>query len=135
MPRKQAKKPLLPESKLRTSNNRVLTNAEIADAIRSSMGLMTVAARKLNTSYSNLTKLTRDRPDLATLRAEMDEAILDLAEGALFQRIQKGSDSAIQFLLRTKGRKRGYREEDESKGSNEALEAIVKAIQEARDKE
>jgi len=39
---------------------------------------------------------------------DADEQILDLAEAKLFEKIDAGSERAIIFYLRTKGRFRGY---------------------------
>lgn len=124
-----------PRSKivLTGNENKVLTTEEIVDAIVSSHGLMTNAAVKLGTNYPNLIKLTRGRPELSGIRSLIDEMMLDFAEGCLFRRMNEGSDNAIIFYLRTKGRVRGYVEEDSKKKESESLAALAAAVATARD--
>ncbi len=49
---------------------------------------------------------------------EMDEAMLDFAETALFKQIKDGNTISLIFFLKTKGKKRGYVERQEITGAD-----------------
>jgi hypothetical protein len=46
------------------------------------------------------------------------EAMLDMAEGALYKLVSKGNPTGIIFLLKTRGKERGYVERQEVTGAN-----------------
>ena len=55
---------------------------------------------------------------------EADEAILDFAESKLMEHINNGDVTSLIFLLKTKGKKRGYVERTENVVSNPFLELM-----------
>ncbi len=55
---------------------------------------------------------------------EADEAILDFAESKLMEHIDNGDVTSLIFLLKTKGKKRGYVERTENVVSNPFLELM-----------
>lgn len=85
-----------------------LTEKTIAEALQASAGMLTMAARKLGVGHSALCYRLDKSPALQAARIEAKESILDLAEIKLFENIKKGDNQAIMFLLRTKGKHRGY---------------------------
>jgi len=91
---------------------------EIAAALRSSQGLVTVAAASLGcapgTIYNAIKKYATVRQALKDAR----EAMLDRAEARLFQKIDTGDNTAIMFYLKTIGKHRGYVERQETTGAD-----------------
>ena len=55
---------------------------------------------------------------------EADEAILDFAESKLVEHINSGDVTSLIFLLKTKGKNRGYVERTENVVSNPFLELM-----------
>ena len=92
---------------------------EIAEALRSSAGILSVAASRLRVSRTTLYKWIRENPDLEELRREADEEIDDLAEGKLVEAIRNGESWAISLRLRYKA-KRGYSDRVVLSGDPEA---------------
>ena len=85
----------------------------LLEALEKSMGIVTSAC--------NASGVTRDRhyhwmkndPKYKAKVDELLEVALDFGESKLMQNISKGSDTAIIFFLKTKGKKRGYVEKTE----------------------
>jgi hypothetical protein len=90
-----------------------LKPAQIAAALRKSHGLVSVAARMLGCAVQTVYTHISKHEIVAQAMREASDEILDLAEGKLFQAINDGNLQAITFILKTKGRTRGYVEETE----------------------
>jgi len=89
------------------------TVAEYALAIRESKGLVSHAARRLGVTDEAMRQRLLRSPSLQQIRAEAREAMLDVAESSLFQRVEEGESWAVVFYLKTQGRDRGYVERSE----------------------
>src|SRR5262245_25844795 len=87
--------------------------AEVAEAVRSSRGLVTLAARRLGCDRHTVLRYAEDYPTVAAALSDAREQQIDVAEAKLFQAIDEGELAAIQFYLRTVGRHRGYSERHE----------------------
>ncbi len=89
------------------------TDADIAKALRSSLGIQAMAARKLGCSRENLCVRVKKSPMLQAVIAEAYERRVDMAESALFAAVAKGEPWAVRFTLQVSpyGRKRGYAEQ------------------------
>lgn len=80
----------------------------IIAALRASGGVVTLAAKKLNINRRTLNRYLVETPELWTIKEEIREEILDLAEAELIKLIREGHPRSVQFYLRTMGRERGY---------------------------
>lgn len=89
---------------------------QIAEALRSAAGIKSAAARKLGCAPSTLTGYFERHPELHDTLKQIDDELLDLAEGKLVGHIQSGSLDALKFFLSTKGKNRGYSKRVESTG-------------------
>lgn len=87
---------------------RRLTKAKYAAAIRARRGLMTAVADHLDVDRGTVYRALKRWPDLNAVLEEARERTGDVAEAALFRAISQGDAWAIQFYLKTQGRKRGY---------------------------
>jgi transposase-like protein len=81
---------------------------KIAEMLRESAGVLSVAARRLGFTRSSLYNWIRDDEEMKTLIAEIRDEVTDLAEVKLFENIQKGRSEDIRFYLRCFGKERGY---------------------------
>lgn len=81
-------------------------------ALRKTMGNVTQAVELTGIGRHNHYEWLKKYPDYAVACDEVGDIFLDFAEARAASRIQEGSDSMIQFMLRNKGGKRGYNKSD-----------------------
>jgi len=104
----------------------LLTREKIIAALDETGGVYGEIAKKLKCSRETVYNYMKDDEDLQKLRTIEEEKLLDLAEGKLIQSIKLGENWGVAFILRTKGRKRGYVERSEIAGvSDEPLQIAV----------
>ena len=92
------------------------TVEQVIEAVRKSKGILTLTAKELGVSRQTVHKYVNKYP---TIKAAVDserEALLDMAEGSLFDQVRKGNITAIIFTLKTLGKHRGYVERQEFAG-------------------
>lgn len=99
------------------------TDAQILDALEKSAGVQVVAARLLAQAHGrpcsrnqlclriHRSKALRERVD------ELFERQVDLAEGQLYRAIKAGESWAVMFLLKTRGKTRGWTEKLDVSGN------------------
>ena len=92
---------------------RHLTDAQIATALRKSLGIQAMAARKLNCDRATICVRVKKSKMLQQVIAEEYERRVDIAESALFKAVTAGEGWAGRFTLQGSpyGRKRGYAEQ------------------------
>ena len=86
--------------------------AGVQKALVDCRGMVTYAAKQLGTTYDNLTRYIKANPKLESLIVALQERRLDFAESKLDALIEKEDKTAIIFFLKTKGKKRGYIEDE-----------------------
>jgi len=84
------------------------TVEQVAEAIKASRGILTVASRRLGIDRRTIARYIERHPELRTVQVEATDRIVDLAEGKLYQAINEGNLTAIIFTLKCKGRARGW---------------------------
>lgn len=84
------------------------TILQVANALRRGAGIYGQAAAILGCETSTVSRYVARTPLLQKVRDECGEAILDLAETKLIAAVKNGNLTAITFVLRTKGRARGW---------------------------
>lgn len=113
-PPKTKEKYILPELNVEddgeniVTTNLVMTPELVAVAIYEARGMLSVAARKLNTTVRVINRFVKDSEMCRVAAAEADVLITDFVEAKLLQRIKAGDTQAIMFYLRHKGGDRGY---------------------------
>jgi len=82
-------------------------------ALEKTLGIVSLAAKEAKidrtTHYLWMDKDEEYRKQVE----EIAETAIDFAESSLFKRMKEGSDTAMIFYLKTKGKKRGYIERQE----------------------
>jgi len=86
---------------------------EVVQALHDSHGLVSVAAATLGCTRQAVYKRIGASPAIAAARDDAREAMLDVAEQALYERVKAGDAWAVTFYLKTQGRGRGYGERAE----------------------
>jgi transposase-like protein len=84
----------------------------IIETLREKAGIVAAAARTLGVHRSTLYNwMEEDKSgDIAAATKDIREEVTDLAEGKLFENIEKGRSEDIRFYLRCFGGPRGYKE-------------------------
>lgn len=93
---------------------------EYAKAIREAKGMISHAAVALGVTQQAVSARIARHPSLRQVLAESREAMKDVAEMRLFDRIDAGDAWAVCFYLKTQARDRGYVEKSEHEHSGPA---------------
>lgn len=80
-------------------------------ALKATNGNVSETAKRLGYSRAGLAARIRRDPELKQVIKDCRETIVDIAESALLVAVTKGQQWAVQFALKTIGRRRGYREQ------------------------
>ena len=83
-------------------------------ALEKSLGIVTTACKATGVTRGIYYGWLKRDKDFAAQVDEMQEIALDFAESKLHKKIEQGSDTAIIFYLKTKGKARGYVERMEN---------------------
>jgi len=108
-----AKSFLLPAERRKRS---VLTTEAVSRALVAAGGKISYAAIILGITPSTLRQKVRDSEELTSLKEEIQELRLDIAEDKLDGRVLADKWPAIQFALETQGKHRGYTKRTELTG-------------------
>tara|TARA_Y100001938_G_C7908644_1_gene338440 strand:- start:127 stop:483 length:357 start_codon:yes stop_codon:yes gene_type:complete len=90
----------------------------LLDALEKSLGVVTTACKQVGIGRTTFYNYCNDDKEFATKVKEIENVALDFAESQLHKQIQDGSTAATIFLLKTKGKKRGYVERQEITGAD-----------------
>ena len=104
------------------------TTDEIIEAIKGSGGIISTIAKRLNVSWHTADKYIKKSKQTKQAITNEREAILDMAEGALYGSIKEGNTQDAKWLLATKGRHRGYGESLEVKNSGTVEISLIKRV-------
>lgn len=82
-------------------------------ALEKSLGVVTAACKQSGVGRTQFYEWLRTDEEFAKQVEDIREVTLDFAESALYQQIKRGNTAATIFLLKTKGKGRGYIERQE----------------------
>lgn len=91
---------------------------QLIQAMRESLGVVTVACKKVGCSRNTFYEYYRDDAEFRDEINNVDDYALDFVESQLFKLIKEGDKTAIIFYLKTKGQKRGYIEKQQIEQHN-----------------
>ena len=110
-------------------------NAEFKDitkeafiiAYKENFGNITISCESAGVSRSSYNVWIKNDPEFARKLAEIEpeEIMLDFGEHKLMERIAKGDTLATMFLLKTKGKRRGYIERQEVAHEGDVVKQIT----------
>jgi hypothetical protein len=93
--------------------NEKFTVERMIEAIAAAKGLVSPAARILRCSPTTVKRYIAQHPTVAQAVKDERDQVLDVAELALYKKIQDGEGWAVCFALKTIGKDRGYVERNE----------------------
>jgi len=82
----------------------------VLEALEKSLGIVTTACKSAGVGRTQFYEWVKEDAEFKKAVDDVENIALDFAESQLHKNMQKGSDSATIFYLKTKGRKRGYQE-------------------------
>lgn len=91
-------------------------------------GNVSATCLALNISRTQFYKMKNKSEKLAEMLGDVDESLIDFAESKLMEKVQDGDITSIIFLLKTKGKKRGYVETVEQNVTVNPFEELMKAL-------
>lgn len=95
-------------------NSQKYTNEQVIKAIRETKGMLTLTARALGCDYNTVASYVAKNPAIKQALQDAKEALLDAVELTLYDKAIKERDTtALIFLAKTQGKKRGYVERQE----------------------
>lgn len=86
----------------------------IIEALEQSLGVVTSACKKVGIGRTTFYDWMRSDEEFAKAVKEIENVALDFAESQLHKQIKDGNPSSTIFYLKTKGKKRGYIERNET---------------------
>ena len=95
------------------------------EALEKSLGIVTTAAKSVGIDRSTHYKWMDNDPAYKEAVLSISDMALDFAESQLQKRMKDGSDAAIIFYLKTKGKRRGYIERQEISGPEDGPIQII----------
>jgi len=89
---------------------------DLLEELEKALGVVTTACRQAGVGRTTYYEYLKDK-DFKKQVDEIQDVALDFAESQLHQQIQAGNTAATIFLLKTKGKKRGFVERQEITGA------------------
>ena len=80
------------------------------EALTKSLGIVTTACEKVGIARNTHYGWLKDDETYKQAVDDIDNIVIDFAESKLYELVKNAEPSAVYFLLKTKGRKRGYSE-------------------------
>jgi predicted DNA-binding transcriptional regulator AlpA len=90
----------------------------LIEALEKSLGVVTTACKQVGIGRTTFYNYYNEDIDFAKKVDDIENVALDFAESQLHKQIQDGSTAATIFLLKTRGKKRGYVERQEITGAD-----------------
>lgn len=101
---------------MRKQSNRMTHKKKaLLDALAKSLGVVTVACKKVGVERSTFYRYYREDPEFKKQVDDLNDVALDFAESKLIEAMGETNVTAIIFYLKTKGKHRGYTEQIEIK--------------------
>ena len=95
------------------SNKKKQYKKAILEALEKSLGVVTTACKQVGISRKTYYQYLKEDPEFSSEVRDIENVSLDFAESQLHKQIQNGSTAATIFLLKTKGKGRGFVERQE----------------------
>jgi hypothetical protein len=106
---------------------RDITKEAFIIAYKENFGNITISCESAGVSRASYNVWIKSDPEFAKKLAEIEpeEIMLDFGEHKLMERIAKGDTLATMFLLKTKGKRRGYIERQEVAHEGDVVKQIT----------
>lgn len=106
----------------------ILKEKELLEAIRDSYGITETVAQRLHCNWHTADEAIKRFPNAARLMNDENERVLDYAESKAIERMKNDDGTMIRFILATKGKKRGYTYDAETRNGIENDDNELKIV-------
>lgn len=110
---------------MRTKEQTKMSKASFLKALEKSLGIISQAAKKCGINRDTVYHWRNNDKEFDKAIKDVNDIVLDFAESSLHKQINEGNTTATIFLLKCKGKKRGYIEKTEVEHSGEITGAPV----------
>lgn len=93
------------------SNKSDTLKKEVLERLEDSLGIVTMACKNVGISRKTFYEWKKNDEEFAKAVKDIQEVTLDFVESQLHKQIKDGNVSAAIFYLKTKGKERGYIEQ------------------------
>ena len=110
-PKREPSKPPVTKRKVKLKRGKPVTLfpvSAIIEALRKNQGRTYLAAKALGCSPTLIIERRKQHQSIRDAVRESRGEILDISENKLLQAVKRGEAWAVQFILKTLGKKRGY---------------------------
>ena len=99
--------------KKKPSKSTTIKKAAMLEALKKSLGLVTHACKNVNIDRSTHYEWLRTDDEYKQAVDSISELVIDYVESSLYKQINQGNTAATIFYLKTRGKKRGYQEDQQ----------------------
>ena len=99
-------------------NSTALKKKAMIEALEKTLGVVTTAAKMIGIERTTHYKWMENDAEYKANVDDVQNVVLDFAESALHKMVENHNPAATLFLLKTKGKKRGYIERQEIEHSS-----------------
>tara|TARA_Y100000289_G_C3837577_1_gene106836 strand:- start:128 stop:586 length:459 start_codon:yes stop_codon:yes gene_type:complete len=107
------------------TNKKEHTKKALLNALEKSLGVVTKACKIAKVGRTTFYQYLKEDEEFAKQVKDIENIALDFAESQLHKQISEGNTTATIFLLKTKGKKRGYVERQEILHDNQIKSTII----------
>lgn len=109
----------------------------LLECLRKNLGLVTYACKEANIHNCTHYEWYKLDPEYRAAVDSLQDVVLDVAEGSLYSLVKEKQPAAVMFLLKCKGKKRGYIEQNylEMSGKLEVKTDVAKFADELTDEQ
>jgi hypothetical protein len=116
-------------------NRTKVAKEKMLSALEKSLGIVTNALKIAEVGRTMYYEWLKTDEEFAKKVKEMDNLALDFAESSLYKQVKDGNPSSTQFLLKNKGRERGYGDKLDITTQGEKINKIEIEIVKPKDKD
>ncbi len=116
-------------------NRTKVAKEKMLNALEKSLGIVTNALKIAEVGRTMYYEWLKTDEEFAKKVKEMDNLALDFAESSLYKQVKDGNPSSTQFLLKNKGRERGYGDKLDITTQGEKINKIEIEIVKPKDKD
>lgn len=110
---------------MKQQNSTALKKKAMLEALEKTLGVVTTAAKIVGIERTTHYKWMESDNDYKEKVQDLQDVVLDFAESALHKMVENHNPAATLFLLKTKGKKRGYVERQEIEHTSDVETNVV----------